>query len=190
MIKLKKEYKITLKNAIKHLGTVNLHRWRVFKLCCRAGEPWRGFMHDLSKYSPIEFWGSVKYYQGGKRSPIPIQKQEEGYSKVWLHHRGRNKHHFEYWYDESAPEKAPVIPYKYTVEMICDKLSASITYEGENWTKESEIKYFRAKEYNNPQLNEKIRNLLEEVFVQVSEQGINKTINKKNLKEIYNKHCK
>lgn len=188
-IELGKEYKITLKNTIKHLRTVNKHRWIVFKLCCKAGEPWRGLTHDLSKYSPTEFWGSVKYYQGGKRSPIPIQKEFEGYSKVWLHHKGRNKHHYEYWYDEYAPEKTPVIPYKYAVEMVCDKLSASIVYEGKNWTNESEINYFRKKEYNHLQINIKIRDFLEEVFIQISNQGIDKTINKKNLKELYNKYC-
>lgn len=190
VIKLEEEYRIKFKNIIKHLKTVNKHRGIVFKLCCKAGIPWRGLVHDLSKYSPTEFWKSVKYFQGGKRSPIPIQKKVEGYSEVWLHHKGRNKHHFEYWYDEFAPEKTPIIPYKYVAEMICDKLSASMTYEGKNWTNESEIKYWREKEQNNPQINEKIKQILEEVFIQVSEQGIDKTINSKNLKEIYIKYVK
>ena len=105
VIIVEEKYRITLKNTIKHFNTVNKHRWIVFKLCCKAGAPWRGLVHDLSKYSPAEFWNSVKYYQGGKKSPIPVQKREEGFSDVWLHHRGRNKHHEEYWYDDDAQEK-------------------------------------------------------------------------------------
>ena len=186
---MEEKYRITLKNTIKHFNTITKHKWLVFKLCCKAGLPWRGFVHDLSKYLPDEFWGSVKYYQGGKRSPIPIQKQEEGFSDVWLHHRARNKHHVEYWYDIDAPDKAPVMPYKYTVEMICDKLSASKVYAGKDWTNETELNYWKEKERNREYVNEKIRKVLDEVFEQVSKEGINKTITKKNLKTIYNKYC-
>ena len=67
---VERKYKLTLKNTIKHFNTINKHRWLVFKLCCKAGIPWRGFVHDLSKYSRTEFWDSVRYYQGGKKSPI------------------------------------------------------------------------------------------------------------------------
>lgn len=183
-------YKIKIKNIFLHLNTVNKHRWMVFKLAYKAGIPWRGFVHDLSKYSPTEFWNSVKYYQGGKRSPILIQRNEEGYSDVWLHHKGRNKHHPEYWFDNDAKDKTPVMPYKYTVEMICDKLSASITYQGKNWNNGTELEYWRKKEVNSPMINEKIKKVLEEVFVEVSEKGIDPVINKKNLMRIYNKHCK
>lgn len=184
---VEEKYKITLKNTIKHFNTVNKHRWIVFKLCCKAGITWRGLVHDLSKYSPTEFWGSVKYYQGGKRSPIPIQKEQEGFSKVWLHHRAKNKHHSAYWYDSKAPVKAPIIPYKYAVEMICDKLSASIVYTGKEWTKETELNYWKEKERDIEPINENIKKFFDEVFEQVSIDGINKTLNKKNLKKIYDK---
>lgn len=187
VIMVEEKYKITLKNTIKHFNTVNKHRWIVFKLCCKAGITWRGLVHDLSKYSPTEFWGSVKYYQGGKRSPIPIQKEQEGFSKVWLHHRAKNKHHSAYWYDSKAPVKAPIIPYKYAVEMICDKLSASIVYTGKEWTKETELNYWKEKERDIEPINENIKKFFDEVFEQVSIDGINKTLNKKNLKKIYDK---
>lgn len=190
MIILENKYKITLKNAIGHFNIVNKHRWIVFKLCCKVGIPWRGFVHDLSKYSPTEFWGSVKYYQGGKRSPIPIQKIEEGFSKVWFHHRGRNKHHIEYWYDNDAPIKAPIIPYKYAFEMVCDKISASKIYAGKNWTNDTELNYWKTKERQNDQINENMKKFFDEVFLQVSKNGINKTLTNKNLKQIYNKYCK
>ncbi len=181
------KYRITLKNTIKHFNTINKHRWIVFKLCCKAGIPWRGFIHDLSKYSWVEFWGSVKYYQGGKRSPIPIQKEVEGFSKVWLHHRAKNKHHSAYWYDSKAPIQAPIIPYKYAIEMICDKLSASIVYTGKDWTNETELNYWREKEREVEPINEHIKKFFDQVFEQVSRKGINKTLNKKNLKNIYDK---
>ena len=101
-----------IKNMVLHFNLVNKHRFKVFKLCCKAGIPFRGLMHDLSKYSITEFFESAKYYNGGF-SPISTCKKENGYSKAWLHHKGRNKHHHEYWYDYAAPDKAAVIPYKY-----------------------------------------------------------------------------
>lgn len=186
---VERKYKITLKNTIKHFNTINKHRWIVFKLCCKAGIPFRGLVHDLSKYSWTEFWGSVKYYQGGKRSPIPIQKEVEGFSKVWLHHRSRNKHHSAYWYDEKAPIKSPIIPYKYIVEMICDKLSASIVYTGKDWTNETELNYWKDKERDVEPINENIKKVFDEVFIKISKEGIDKAITPKDLKNIYNKYC-
>ena len=44
-----------LRKIVGHIKTVTKHKWLVFKLCCRAGIPWRGFMHDWSKFSPTEF---------------------------------------------------------------------------------------------------------------------------------------
>lgn len=176
-----------IKNYWKHFCTINKHRWLVFKLCCRAGIPWRGFVHDLSKYSPTEFIESAKFYQG-TRSPIPVAKDKLGYSKAWLHHRGRNKHHIEYWSDLEAPDKFPIIPYKYTVEMICDSIAASLVYNGKNWTKDKQIEYWERKKQTAP-ANEKIKELLTQVFLQISKQGINKTITKANMKKLYNEYC-
>ena len=100
-------------NIIKHFITITKHKWLVLILCIKAGIPWRGIVHDLSKYSPTEFIESVKYYQGD-HSPITECKKENGYSKAWLHHKGRNKHHYEYWYDREAPDQTPMIPVSYT----------------------------------------------------------------------------
>lgn len=172
-----------LLNAIKHFGTVTKHKWLVFKFCCMAGQPWRGFMHDWSKYSPTEFWESAKYYTG-KYSPIHECRKINGYSKAWLHHKGRNKHHHEYWYDYNAEEKTPIIPYKYAVEMICDNLAAGIVYNGENWNNSTQLNYWIKAEETN-KINIKVNNFAKEIFKQVSENGINKVINKTNLKKIY-----
>lgn len=177
-----------ISNYFKHLHLVNKHRFMVFKLSIKAGIPYRGLIHDLSKYSPIEFIESAKYYNG-KKSPISLSKKENGYSKAWLYHKGRNKHHFEYWYDFAAPEKTPVIPYKYTVEMICDTLAAGMAYQGKEWNQSFQLEYYKNrkdKEY----INDSIKKVLEEVYEQVSKYGIDKTLKKKNLKEIYYKYVK
>ena len=177
-----------IKNVIKHFILITHHKWVVFKLCCKIGEPWRGLVHDLSKYSPTEFWESAKYYVGN-HSPITEAKRDKGYSEAWLHHKGRNKHHTHYWVDREAPEVTPIIPYKYAAEMICDKLAAGIIYEGKKWTKESELIYWEEKEKNKLEMNSKTRDFITAVFQQVAEQGIHKTITKKNIKQLYKKYC-
>ena len=172
----------------KHLHLINKHKWYVFKLCLKAGIPFRGLVHDLSKYSSTEFFESVKYFNGN-HSPIVESKKENGYSKAWLHHKGRNKHHFEYWIDLNAPDKTPIIPYKYTVEMICDTLAAGIVYKGKNWYPKYQLEYFNNRK-DKAYINEKIKKVLEETYKEVALNGINKTINKKNLKKIYKEYVK
>ena len=177
-----------LKNIFKHIKVILKHKWIVFKFCCKAGIPWRGIVHDLSKFSPTEFIESVKYYQG-YRSPIMAVKEDKGYSESWLHHKGRNKHHTDYWIDLNAPEKTPIMPYKYVVEMLCDKLSAGIVYKGKDWRKEYQLEYWEQKEKNKLLMNDKIKDLMTDFFTQVSINGIDKVLNKKNLKELYKKYC-
>ncbi len=176
-----------LKNAIKHFKLITKHKWVVFKLCIKVGEPWRGLVHDISKYSPTEFFESIKYFNG-KYSPITVCKKDIGYSSAWLHHKGRNKHHTEYWVDLQAPDKTPMIPYKYVAEMLCDKLAAGIVYEGKNWTKEYELQYW-LNERSNILVNEQIKKLITDFFTQVSEVGIDKALTKSNVKALYNKYC-
>lgn len=175
-----------IKNIIKHITLVTKHKWYVFTYCTKLGMPFRGLKHDISKFMPIEFWESVKYYHGAK-SPIQVCKEKNGYSKAWLHHKGRNKHHFEYWYDFNTLDKTPVIPYKYTVELICDTLAAGMAYQGKSWKTSSQIEYFE-KRKDLEYINENIKQVIREVYKQVDEEGIKKTINKKNLKQIYYKH--
>ena len=176
-----------LKNVIKHFKLITHHKWVVFKLCCKIGEPWRGLVHDLSKYSPTEFWESANYYVGN-HTPITEAKRTKGYSKAWLHHKGRNKHHTEYWVDYTAPEVTPVIPYPYAAEMICDKLATSIIYQGKKWTKEYELAYWE-KEKERVEVNPKIANFITAVMTEVAKQGIDKTLTKKNIKQLYKKYC-
>ena len=81
-----------------HFKTITKHRFLVMKYCFRCGLYWQGLIHDLSKYSPVEFWIGAKYYQGD-HSPNDEERRDKGYSSAWLHHKGRNKHHLEYWID-------------------------------------------------------------------------------------------
>lgn len=128
--------------AFKHLKTIIKHKHWVFYYCCKAGIPFRGLIHDLSKFSPIEFFESAKYYTG-THSPIDEAKADKGYSKAWLHHRGRNKHHYEYWVDYLESGGLPILmPYKYTVEMMCDYLGAARAYLGAEFSYEAEMRWW------------------------------------------------
>lgn len=176
-----------IKNVIKHFMTILRHKWVVFKLCCRVGMPLRGFLHDLSKFSPTEFGESIKYYTG-KHSPILEARQDKGYSEAWIHHKGRNKHHLEYWTDFEVKQVAIVIPYKFLVEAVCDNLAAGIVYEGKNWTTSTQYNYW-LKKRGNVIVNPKVNNFLTEVFLQVKNSGIKKTLTKNNMKELYKKYC-
>ena len=176
-----------ISNIIKHIKLVMKHKWVVFILCCKVGVPWRGFLHDWSKFSPTEFFESVKYYNG-HGSPIIVCKLDKGYSESWLHHKGRNKHHPEYWIDMSLPDKTVIMPYKYAAEMICDKLAAGIVYSGKKWTKNTEIDYYM-KERQKSLIHPQIDKFMLATFREVSKNGVDKTLTKQNIKKLYEKYC-
>ena len=104
------------------------------KECFKVGLYRQGLLHDLSKYSPTEFLVGCRYYQGN-RSPNNAEREATGYSKAWLHHKGRNKHHYEYWIDYSVDPGEGIIglkmPLQYVVEMFMDRIAASKTYQGD-----------------------------------------------------------
>lgn len=130
-------------NFLGHFKTITKHRHTVIKHCFKAGIFWQGLGHDLSKYTPQEFLAGAKNYQG-TRSPNEVQREIYGYSPAWLHHKGRNKHHFEYWFDYNPKLKkiAPIkIPLKYVVEMFCDRVAASKVYRGKEYTPDHPLNY-------------------------------------------------
>lgn len=180
-----------ISNIFKHFHTINKHRWKVFKLSIIAGIPYRGLMHDLSKYSFSEFWEGVEFYQGD-RSPIIACKRKNGYSKAWLHHKGRNKHHPEYWLDpdRNLDIQKIVMPYKYVAEMVCDTLAAGIVYSGKSWTNKTQLEYWINHSKDNSVLNNDLKDFLTEVYTEISKKGIKPVIKKKNLKKLYNKYIK
>ena len=136
----------------------------------------QGLLHDLSKYSYDEFFGGVKFYQG-TRSPHEAEREKYGFSYAWLHHKGRNKHHFEYWVDYSHVTKKliPVkMPLKYVKEMFCDRVAASKIYMKENYTDASSLEYFlRAKK--NRFINQETSDLIESLLVMLKEKGEKET---------------
>lgn len=131
----------------KHFKTITRHKLLVMHYCFRAGMYKQGLMHDLSKYSPTEFLVGCKYYQGD-RSPNNAEREATGVSLSWLHHKGRNKHHFEHWVDYSPNDKEHVIngakmPRKYVAEMVMDRISASRNYMGdEAYTDQAPLEYY------------------------------------------------
>ncbi len=130
-------------HPIKHLKTITHHKLLVMAGCFRVGLYWQGLCHDLSKYSPREFWTGAKYYQGN-RSPNGAERDQKGYSEAWMHHKGRNRHHYEYWTDmspETLRYEAVPMPRKYLAEMVMDRIAASKTYQGKAYTDTSALIY-------------------------------------------------
>lgn len=129
----------------KHFKTITKHRNLVMAMCFRIGLYRQGLLHDLSKYSWTEFSRGCRYFQGN-RSPNNYEREKNGFSLSWLHHKGRNKHHFEYWldYDErrNGGVKGMPMPRRYIAEMYCDRVAACITYQKEDYDDLSPIRYF------------------------------------------------
>lgn len=144
----------------------------VMKNCFRCGLYWQGLTHDLSKLAPVEFWAGAKYWQG-TCSPNNAQRQKEGYSAAWLHHKGRNKHHFEYWFDNGIGvfELVPVeMPLKYIKEMFCDRVAASKVYYGDKYDDTVPLQYFNRMDYTKL-MAPKTNALLKELLEMLAEQG-------------------
>ena len=163
--------------AYQHFKTITRHRHEVIRNCRRAGILWQGLRHDLSKYSPTEFGQGARYWQG-TRSPNDREREVKGYSDAWMHHKGRNKHHFEYWTDYSPIDKIvrPVeMPLRYVVEMFCDRVAASKIYMGKDYTDRSPLEYFlRAKHRRVDRIHPKTSDLIESMLTVLAEQGEDK----------------
>ena len=151
--------------AWKHFKTITKHRLIVMAGCFRVGLYWQGLTHDLSKYSPTEFLSGAKYYQG-TRSPNTAEREDKGYSQAWMHHKGRNRHHYEYWTDMNRAtrnyESVPM-PRKYLAEMVMDRRAACITYQGDAYTDASALNYFmgsRERELMHPQTRQELEYIL------------------------------
>ena len=157
--------KITAKKAWGHLKTITRHRFLVMVGCFRVGLIRQGLTHDLSKYSPTEFLEGARYYQG-TRSPNAAEREDKGYSEAWMHHKGRNRHHYEYWTDMNRQTKcyeSVPMPKRYLAEMVMDRIAACKTYEGKAYTQASALNYFlksRERELMHPKTREELEALL------------------------------
>lgn len=135
------------------------------KGCFRVGLYRQGLMHDLSKYSPAEFLVGIHYYQGN-RSPNAAEREKKGYSEAWMHHKGRNKHHYEYWTDlnlKSGKYESFPMPRNYLAEMVMDRRAACMTYQGERYTDASPLEYYigsRERHIMHPQTQRELEHIL------------------------------
>ncbi|BAK48186.1 MAG: DUF5662 family protein [Lachnospiraceae bacterium] len=151
-----------------HFRTITYHRFLVMYNCFQCGLYWQGLTHDLSKYSPVEFLNGCRFYQG-TMSPNNAERESRGYSASWLHHKGRNKHHLEYWIDYSLKKDPPLIgmkmPERYVVEMLCDRIAASRVYQRDAYTRRSAWEYYqKGIEVNRALLHPESRKLLEKLL--------------------------
>ena len=156
-----------------HLHTVNRHRRLVRRYCLKLGLVWQGLTHDLSKYSPTEFWRGCKYYQGW-RSPNDQERLENGVSLAWLHHKGRNRHHFEYWTDYSMDGSGisgVEMPKKYVAEMFCDRLAASKVYRGKDFQPGDPYQFFQYGKKKRLLMHPATSELLETILLVLRDQG-------------------
>lgn len=162
----------------KHFITVTYHKYLVARGCFRVGLYRQGLTHDLSKYSPTEFGVGIKYFQGN-RSPNNAEREDKGYSAAWLHHKGRNRHHYEYWIDYSTREipggMAPVpMPDKYIAEMVMDRIAACKVYKGKDYTDSAPLAYFRHGAEQAP-LHPYTRKKLDKFLAMLAEKGEKET---------------
>lgn len=156
-----------------HLRTINAHKRLVVKHCFRCGLYKQGLLHDLSKYSWTEFSRGVKYYQG-YRSPNIAEREATGVTMAWLHHKGRNKHHMEYWIDYSPVFGEGIIgmemPVRYVAEMFCDRVAASKNYLKEKYNDSEPLKYYE-KERAHYIIHPKTEELILKLLNMLAEQG-------------------
>ena len=161
-------------SAWKHFKTVTYHKYLVAQGCFKVGLIKQGILHDLSKYSPSEFLVGAKNFQGN-RSPNDAERELLGYSSAWLHHKGRNKHHYEYWMDYSkmaAPgEMVPVpMPDRYIAEMIMDRIAACKVYKGHNYTERDAYEYY-LRSVNLKTMHEDTARVLGRMLKMLAEEG-------------------
>lgn len=158
----------------KHLGTVRKHRKAVRKLCFKCGIYKQGLMHDLSKYSLTELLPQIKYWTG-TCSPIDIEIKEKGFSEAWLHHKGRNKHHHDYWLDPVHGLPPCKMPIRYLAEMFCDRVAANKTYLKEKYTPSSPMQYLMSRPHEKELMHKETYNALVQLFTFLEVYGEDRT---------------
>lgn len=161
--------------AWRHFCTITHHKILVMKHCFRVGLYKQGILHDLSKYTPSEFLVGCRYYQG-TRSPNNAEREATGCSRAWLHHKGRNKHHYEYWIDYGLQDENALVgmkmPVKYVVEMVMDRIAASKIYMKDKYTDACPLLYYeQGAAMMGNMLHEDTKKLLEKLLKILAEKG-------------------
>ena len=166
---------------INHYKMIRKHRKEVRRLCFKCGLYWQGIIHDLSKYSYIEFSEGVKYFDG-KKSPTAVCRKLTGKSDAWEHHKKKNKHHPEYWINN---KEYKLMPYKYAVESICDRISACKVYKGIDYTNSDPLQYWNSQKEKGYIINKNISKFYDIVFEDLKQYGEDKVLNNEYLKSKY-----
>jgi len=123
---------------VRYLGYVLRHKWYVFRASRDLGIPWRGLVHDLSKFRPSELLPYARYFYEPDGSPR-TRRDKTGYYKAaetgdhafdiaWMHHQHRNPHHWQYWVLplDDGGVRALRMPEEYVLEMVADWRGASL----------------------------------------------------------------
>lgn len=171
---------------VRHFWTVTKHRHHVFINCCKCGIPFRGLLHDLSKFSFTEFLNSSKYYVGVSSPVYEQRKANDFVSTIALHHTGRNKHHWEYWVDFHRGNLIiSMFPYKYAVEYFCDMIAANRVYSGKKaFKRENVLKYWLEKKEKYYYIHPKMLEFVTWALQRYAENGF-KGLKKKDTKQKY-----
>lgn len=114
----------------KYFAYVIRHKWFVFVAGLRVNVSFvQLLMHDLSKFSPAEFFAYAEYFNGEKND-----RTEQAFKVAWNNHQKYNKHHWQHWVlinDSDEPKITPlVMPVKYADEMVADWMGAGRAITG------------------------------------------------------------
>ena len=94
--------------------------------------------------------------------------------KAWMHHKVRNKHHYEYWIDYGINGEKDMtgmkMPVRYVVEMFLDRIAACRIYKGKAYKKTDPLEYFMAGK-GHYLMHKETEALLEKLLVMLAEKG-------------------
>lgn len=174
-------------NIVGHTKTIIVHKFHVARYCFRAGLYRQGITHDMSKFSPIEFAESARYFQGTD-SPINAAKKDNGYSIAWQHHKGRNPHHYEYWVDDLDHGGKPLqMPFEYALELVCDYLGAGRAYMGSDFSYELEYAWWQAKKSEPMAMHLQTMRFVDQMLSHLADTRDETILRKNRAKEIYDR---
>lgn len=178
-----------MSHPFKHFILISKHRHRVIRNGYHLGIFFHALKHDLTKYTPIEFFTSSKYFEG-HHSPVYEERLNNNYfSKVCQHHTKRNPHHWEYWTDFFGGRiLTKRMPYKYALEYVGDVLSASYTYNPKQFKSDTAYKYFMNKK-DHYFMNNATKEFVSYCLKQYSIDGF-KHLKRKNTKPVYDELAK
>ena len=121
----------TMKYHIQYLLSLLAHKWYVFIECCRLGIPWRGVVHDLSKFTPGEWGPRIQALRTdqlrGADGFADLSKVDDQLALCWLRHYRRNSHHWQHWiaHLDNGTTRILPMPEADCREMLADWLSVS-----------------------------------------------------------------